>query len=218
MTTPEAARRLLLLALAVGAWLASFTLLVRLGTLAGFALAGTGLAALSLAFDRALPALLRPSLPKVAIGFLLGGGMVALTHAAYAVVTVPFPEIRTATLALYALLNGSESAPVARGAFVVVVATCEEILFRGVLAGSVRGTGRSSLHDLLTWRGLRPVVVLAACYAGATLPLGSPLLAVCAFLCGMAWGALRVTTRSLVSPIVAHIVWDLAIFLAWPLV
>ena len=59
---------------------------------------------------------------------------------------------------------------------------------------------------------------LAACYAAATLTLGSFLLVVCAFLCGMAWGGLRVATRSLVAPIVAHVVWDLGIFLAWPLV
>ena len=218
MTGPENTRRLLLLALAVAAWLASFTLLVRLGTWAGFTLAGTGLAALSLRFDPGLPALLRPSLPKVAIGLLVGAATVVLTHAAYAVVTVPLPEIKTATLGLYALLNGSGFTPVAQGGFVVVVATCEEILFRGGLAGSGQGTGHGCLQGLLNWRGLRPVLLLAACYAVATLPLGSFLLAVCAFLCGTAWGALRVATRSLVSPIVAHIVWDLAILLAWPLV
>ena len=100
----------------------------------------------------------------------------------------------------------------------VVVATCEEILFRGALAGKGQETGRVGLHDLLTWRGLGTIVALAACYAAATLTLGSSLLVVCALLCGMAWGGLRVATCSLVAPIVAHIVWDLGIFLAWPLV
>jgi len=218
VTNPATARRLLQLALAVAAWLICFTLLASLGSWAGFALAGTTLAALSLRFDPTLPALLRPSLPKVATGLLLGAAMVALTHAAFAVVTVGLPEIKTATRGLYALLSNRGFSPVAQAAFVVVVATCEEILFRGALAETGRGTGQGGLHDLLTRRGLGRVFALAACYAAATLTLGSVLLVVCAFLCGMAWGGLRVATRSLVSPIVAHVVWDLGIFLAWPLV
>jgi membrane protease YdiL (CAAX protease family) len=73
------------------------------------------------------------------------------------------------------------------------------------------------LHDLRTWRGLGRIVALAAWYAAATLTLGSFLLVVCGFLCGIAWGGLGVATQSLVSPTVAHTVWDLGIFLAWPL-
>ena len=218
MTNSQTARRLLLLALAVAAWLVCFALLVHLGTWAGFALAGAALVALALTFDPALLGLLRPSVAKVGMGFLLGAMMILLTHAAFSVVTVRLPEIRTATRGLYALLNNSGFSPVAQATFVVVVATCEEILFRGVLAGTGQGTGQGGLHDLLTWRGLWTVVALAACYAAATLTLGSALLVACALLCGMAWGGLRVATRSLVSPIVAHIVWDLGIFLAWPLV
>jgi uncharacterized protein len=68
------------------------------------------------------------------------------------------------------------------------------------------------------WLRISRVAILAACYAAATLPLGSPLLAACAFLCGLAWGSLRVATRSLAPPIVAHIVWDLGVLLVWPLV
>jgi membrane protease YdiL (CAAX protease family) len=208
----------LLLALAVASWLACFAMLVRLGTWAGFALAGTALVALALKVDPALLDLLRPSVAKVGIGFLLGAMMILLTHAAFSVVTVRLPGIRTATRGLYALLNNSGFPFVAQAAFVVVVAACEEILFRGVLAGAGQGTGQGGSHDLLTWRGLGTIVALAACYAAATLTLGSSLLVVCALLCGIAWGGLRVATRSLVAPIVAHIAWDLGIFLAWPLV
>jgi len=208
----------LLLVLAIVAWLVCFALLVRLGTWAGFALAGAALVALALKFDPGLPGLLRPSMAKVGVGFLLGAMMILLTHAAFAVVTVRLPEIRTATRGLYALLNNSGFPAVAQAVFVVVVATCEEILFRGVLAGTGQGSGRGGPHDLLTGRGLGTIIALAACYAAATLTLSSSLLFACAFLCGMAWGGLRVATRSLVSPIVAHIVWDLGIFLTWPLV
>jgi len=218
VTNSGAGRRLLLLALAVAAWLVCFALLVRLGTWAGFALAGAALVALALKFDPALLGLLRPSVAKVGMGFLLGAMMILLTHATFLVVTVRLPEIRTATRGLYALLNNSGFSPVAQAAFVVVVAACEEILFRGVLAGTGPGIDQGGSHNLLTWRGLGTIVALAACYAAATLTLGSFLLVVCAFLCGMAWGGLRVATRSLVAPIVAHVVWDLGIFLAWPLV
>ncbi|HEY5283434.1 MAG TPA: CPBP family glutamic-type intramembrane protease [Polyangia bacterium] len=218
MTNSGTGRRLLLLALAVVAWLACFAMLVRLGTWAGFALAGAALVAPALKFDPALLGLLRPSVSKVGIGFLLGAMMILLTHAAFAVVTVRLSEIRTATLGIYALLNNSGFSPLAQAAFVVVVAACEEILFRGALAGTGQGIDQGGSHNLLTWRGLGTIVALAACYAAATLTLGSFLLAVCAFLCGIAWGGLSVATRSLVPAIVAHIVWDLGIFLAWPLV
>lgn len=207
MTNPGTAWRLLLLAHAVAAWLVCFALLVRLGTWAAFPLAGTVLVALALKFDSALPGLLRPSVAKVGIGFLLGAMMILLTHALYAVVSSHLPQTKTATLGLYALLNSSGFHPEAQAAFVVAVATCEEILFRGTLAGTGHGAGRFDR-----------IIVLALCYAAATLTLGSLLLASCAFLCGVVWGGLRVATRSLVPPIAAHIVWDLGIFLAWPLV
>jgi membrane protease YdiL (CAAX protease family) len=217
VTNPRTALRLLWLALALAAWLICFVMLVRFGTWFAFALAGAALVALALRFDPALLGLLRPSVAKLAIGFLLGALMVLLTHMAFAVVTTRLPGARTAALRLYGLLNASGFPPAACAALVVVIATCEEVLFRGVLTGRDPLADRNGLQGLVTWRGLGGIVVLAACYAAATLPLGSFALAGCALLCGTAWGGLCVATRSLVPAIVAHVVWDLGVLFAWPL-
>ena len=52
----------------------------------------------------------------------------------------------------------------------------------------------------------------------AMATLESGLLILCAFGCAVLWGGLRVATRSLVVPIIAHVVWDLGILVVWPLV
>jgi membrane protease YdiL (CAAX protease family) len=40
---------------------------------------------------------------------------------------------------------------------------------------------------------------------------------VVAFLCGIAWGALRAASKSLLPPLVAHLVWDVLVLLWLPL-
>jgi membrane protease YdiL (CAAX protease family) len=62
------------------------------------------------------------------------------------------------------------------------------------------------------------IVAFAAVYALAALPLGSSLLVLCAFLCGVVWGGLRSATGSLVVPILTHVIWDLGVLVVWPLV
>jgi membrane protease YdiL (CAAX protease family) len=63
-----------------------------------------------------------------------------------------------------------------------------------------------------------PGVTLAAlAYALAHAPAGSPLLVAIALLCGLAWGTLRATTSSLVPSLLAHLVWDVLVFLWLPL-
>ena len=59
--------------------------------------------------------------------------------------------------------------------------------------------------------------VAAVAYAVAHAPLGSALLVVVAFLCGLAWGALRAASKSLVPPLMAHLVWDVLVLLCLPL-
>jgi hypothetical protein len=44
----------------------------------------------------------------------------------------------------------------------------------------------------------------------------SPLLVIVALSCGLVWGALRVRTRGLLAPLVAHLTWDLLVFVLFP--
>jgi membrane protease YdiL (CAAX protease family) len=44
----------------------------------------------------------------------------------------------------------------------------------------------------------------------------SPLLVVVALVCGLIWGALRVWTKGLVAPLLAHLLWNLLVFVLFP--
>ena len=99
------------------------------------------------------------------------------------------------------------------GALVLVIAASEEVLFRGgwLLSGG----------DLRPARGrarvLRGLALAALAYGLTSLPLLSPLLLGWMVFCGLSWGLLRLWSGSLWAPLLAHLVWDLAIFVAWPL-
>jgi membrane protease YdiL (CAAX protease family) len=209
--------RLAMLALGAAAWLACFAVLPTLGSWTPFAIAGPALAALALVSDTDTRALMRPSFLTVALGLGVGLLMAALTHVAFAAVTPLLPQALTAAERLFDLLHVGNFTPAARAGLIVVVATCEEVIFRGALAGPSGGRDDPPLH--LSGRGeAMRVLALAAVYALTTATLGSRLLVVCAFCCAIVWGLLRVATRSLVAPIVAHVVWDLFVLVVWPLV
>lgn len=212
----EPMRGRVLLALAILAWLACFAILQRFGTWHQFAGAGVILAALSLVL-RVVPAgLLRPSWREVGLGAVAGLLMVVVTHAAYATTASLLPTWHEETTRLFAFLRVGSFSSGARAALIVVIATCEEILFRGPLAGS--DAARDSDHPrIVDGAGYRRLAAYAGAYAVATATLGSPLLLLCAFLCGVAWGVLRVQAASLVVPIVAHVIWDLGVLVLWPL-
>jgi len=215
-TESRTAWRILLLVLALAAWVGCFVVLVRWGTWTLFAFAGGALVTVSTWTDPALFGLLRPSLAKLGIGLMVGMLMLALTHAAFALFAILHPGIAAATLELYGLLNAIGYSSLARAALIVAIAASEEVLFRGVLVDS----GLDNLEDwrlrVMSWPRLSRLLVLSIGYAAATLPLGSPLLFACALLCGLVWGGLRVATQSLVPPVAAHIVWDLGVLLVWP--
>jgi membrane protease YdiL (CAAX protease family) len=61
------------------------------------------------------------------------------------------------------------------------------------------------------------VLLAAATYALAHAAIGSLLLVVVALLCGIVWGALRAASKSLLPPLIAHLVWDVLVLLWLPL-
>jgi len=204
-----------MLGLAITTWLASFSLLLRPGTRLQYALAGALLAGIALWSDADARALVRPSHGSAGMGLAAGLVMVALTHAAFHVVAPVLPELRASTARLLALADVGGLSLTVSAALIVAVAACEEVIFRGALAGAAAQPGERRLHAPSREQLLR-VVALAAAYALAMVTLGSPLLVACAFACGLLWGALRVATRSLIAPITAHVVWDLGVLIVWP--
>ena len=141
--------------------------------------------------------------------------MVVGTHLAYRAVVTVAPPVAGATRQLLVLLNVAGFSTAARGLLIVLIAGCEEVLFRGLLPTSA--TAGSSRPHWPSRRELAHIVAFAAVYALTTLPLGSPLLVLCALVCGSLWGLMRVATGSLVVPLLAHVVWDLGVLLVWPL-
>jgi len=114
--------------------------------------------------------------------------------------------VTAGTRVLYALMR--TGAPGwAIGVLLPLVVLSEELVWRGVVQAALR-------------RRFRPVAAVglaAGAYAGAHVPIGSPLLVVVAFACGCYWSALRARTDSLVPPLLCHLAWDVAIMVLWPL-
>lgn len=204
-----------LFTLAVVAWFGSFAVLARLGTWTTFAIVGVVIAALLIRLRMVPAARLTPNRLNVGIGLGSGLFMVVFTHLAYRWLSSLAPGIAAGTARLMELLNVSGFSAGSRTSLIVIIASCEEILFRGALSG--RGVKGALPLNSLSGREVSQVVALAAVYAFATTPLGSPLLAICALLCGSLWGMLALATGSLVAPILAHVVWDLGVLIAWPL-
>ena len=208
-------RRPSLFAFALLGWLACFAVLAQLGTWTPFAFVGVLLVVLALRSSD-LPLLqLRLSIDSLLIGVGAGVLMVLLTHLSYGWLSAVFPGVRASTSQLLSLLNVVGFSPPARAALIVVIASCEEVLFRGLLPGSARGSPRPMRAPQA--REFGAIALWSAIYALTTIPLLSPLLVLCAFVCGTLWGTLRVATQSVLVPIFAHVLWDLGVLLVWPL-
>jgi membrane protease YdiL (CAAX protease family) len=206
-----ASLRRALFVLSLLTWFACFFLLRQLGTWLQFAVAGPALAAAALALDAETRALLRASYRDVAVGIGAGVTMVALTHAAFFIVSSWVPDVRASTAWLLRFVDVSGFPPALRTGLIVVIASSEEVIFRGAQLGVTRRRSFAS-RDALR------IIGLSAAYAASMISLGSALLVACAFACGCIWAALRVATRSLATPIVAHVLWDLGVLIVWPLI
>jgi membrane protease YdiL (CAAX protease family) len=149
--------------------------------------------------------LLRPSARLVLVGAAAGCAMAAATYLLYPVFARVLPFIRTDMASLYASFR--QPPRVIAALVLLPVILGEELVWRGVVQTALA-------RRLGLWRGV-PVAALA--YAFAHAPLGSPVLVVVALSCGMAWGALRAASASLVPSLLAHLVWDIQVLLWLPL-
>jgi membrane protease YdiL (CAAX protease family) len=141
----------------------------------------------------------------VLLGAAAGGLMAAATYLLYPTARAHLAVHRHRHERLYAAFR-APSLVVASVALVPVIVG-EELVWRGVVQTSlVERLGRLERR--------RAGGVL---YALVHVPLGSPVLVAVALFCGLAWGALRATTASLVPPLVAHLLWDVLVLLWLPL-
>jgi uncharacterized protein YbjT (DUF2867 family)/membrane protease YdiL (CAAX protease family) len=143
---------------------------------------------------------------RLVAGLLAGVVQVGITHASTALFPLVWPGWEIAARALYAWSNGH--APFFLGSTLVLAVTAEEALWRGVVARFL----------IERWGRTAGIVAAAAVYALAHWAAFNPLLLLAAFACGTFWGWLYVATDDLVVPTVSHLVWDLALFFALPVV
>jgi len=187
-------------------WLvaAASTSLLGIWRAMGGAAVGMGVAVLVLD-HAAVRGSLRPSTRLALLGAAAGCLMAATTYLLYPTVARYSPFIATDAARLYASFRVLP--PVIASLVLLPVIIGEELVWRGVVQVEfVRRFG--------SWKG---VTLGAIAYALAHAPVGSSLLVAVALVCGMAWGALRVVTGSLVPTLLAHLVWDVVVILWLPL-
>ncbi len=146
-----------------------------------------------------------PTAASLIAGLAVGLVMSLATWWLYPVSVSVFDPIQTEVETLYALLRQAPG-PVRALPLLFLVVAAEELVWRGVaidLFSKSFGPWRAMLFSALL-------------YVLPQLALRSPLLIIVAFLCGLLWGSLRVRTRGLAAPLIAHLVWNILVFVMYP--
>jgi hypothetical protein len=89
----------------------------------------------------------------------------------------------------------------------LVIGPGEEVFWRGLLQR--RFEGRFGFP--IGW------LAASALYAAVHLSSGNPVLVASSLVCGLYWGGLYIRYRSVLLVAVSHTVWDILIFLVFPL-
>ncbi|MFW2388747.1 MAG: lysostaphin resistance A-like protein [Polyangiales bacterium] len=170
------------------------------------AAAAISLIALGLGARSSLLAAFRsPSAVNVAAGFVVGLGMSLLTWWLYPLSVDLFRPIQGEVETLYALLR-EPPGPIRAFPVLLLVVAAEELVWRGLAI------------DLFSkaWGPWRAVLLSALLYVLPQVALGSALLMIVALLCGLLWGGLRVRFGGLAAPFIAHLIWNLLVFVLYP--
>lgn len=140
------------------------------------------------------------------LGLGVGVAMAAATWLLYPISIELVPPIALEVPKLYALLR-QPPGPVWAFPVLVLVVTAEELVWRGLAIDVFSRHANAS----------GAVLLAALLYTLPQVAFRSPLLVVVAFSCGMVWGMLRARTGGLTAPLTAHLVWDLLVFVLFPI-
>jgi len=196
---------LAVLAALIVAW---FVLIQRFGEGDVYSVLGPfacAVCAVSIAIDpRAMQRWLAPNSRALLIGAGVGLGMVALTYPVFRLAVAIAPSLDAQVQVLYI---GVYSTTLPRAlAWVVSIILAEELLFRGVWPATLQRwlpTRAAYLVSLIT-------------YALAQYGTGSWIVMAMAGVCGIVWTLQRVYTDSLLSPLIAHLIWSPTVILFYP--
>jgi uncharacterized protein len=155
-------------------------------------------------YRRELQRWFAPTLRRVLGGLAVGAGMTLLTYPAYAALRAIVPELEARVAVLYSAARETSLAQALPWVLAIIVA--EELLWRGALLA-------------LLARRMPPVWAMAisiASYAAAQLGTGSWIVVALALACGTLWTLQRHWTGSLLSPLIAHLIWTPTVILLHP--
>jgi membrane protease YdiL (CAAX protease family) len=156
--------------------------------------------------SRALLRLLRPSTRNVSLGVSIGVAMTLATYPAFAAAQALFPELMSNVSQLYS--QSRQEALVIAVTWVIVIAAAEELVWRGAWIEAL--TPRFGRF----YAGAMSIGI----YAAAQLCSKSFIVGLLALCCGTIWTVMRHYTRSIVSPLLAHLIWTPTVILLWPVV
>jgi membrane protease YdiL (CAAX protease family) len=140
----------------------------------------------------------------VVSGLLVGVGMTLATYPAFALLRSLMPELQSEVAVLYAAAHQTtlgEALP-----WVVTIIVAEELLWRGALLYVLERRVSPALAMTLS----------VASYAAAQLGTGSWIVMLLAVVCGTIWTLQRHFTRSLLAPLIAHLIWTPIVILLHP--
>lgn len=150
--------------------------------------------------------LCRPSPARLLLGAGLGLLQFGVTKALIAGLAAVWPGWESMARVLTTWKGGH--GPAFLGTTLVVIVAAEELLWRGAVT------------RFLAERAGRAAGILggALLFAGAHVAAGNPLLVAAALACGAFWGWLAEAFDDLSVPFAAHLVWDVLLLFAFPVV
>jgi len=199
---------------ALAAWLLGFGWLAIAGSFVPLALFALAAAARLVAGDPGTRRLLRPTPVATAAGAAVGVASLAATYLLHAALAGVWPELSASVSGLYRMLASGPGARWQLALMIGFVGAAEEIVWRGRALPALPGApgpalGRAELAAAARGAALYGVVHLAS---------GSRILPLMAFVCGLGWAVLRLATRSLWAPMVAHVTWSSTVLIVRPLI
>lgn len=147
----------------------------------------------------------KPAPRNVVMGIGVGIAMSFATWWLYPLSVTVLPLIEGEVEMLYGLLR-QPPGPVRAFPLLVFVVAAEELVWRGL-----------AIDVFSNYLGRWPAVLVSALlYVLPQVAFRSPLLMIVALLCGLLWGFLRISCKGLAAPLTAHLIWNVLVFIAYP--
>lgn len=143
---------------------------------------------------------------EIGLGVLSAAALYLVFRAGGSAVSVFLPSLSPGITSIYGF-KATASPVRILALMLLVIGPGEEWIWRGVLQ-------RRMQHHWGKWGGW---LAATALYAAVHAASGNLLLVLAAGTCGLFWGYLFLRFRSIVLNAVSHALWDVAIFILWPI-